>query len=413
MKKSISIILFFASVCFFFMHCDQSTMESVDDPVREFTELEKQVAGASDKFGLKLFSAVNETQKDSNIFISPLSVSMALGMTLNGTDGTTFDAIQSTLELNGFSRQEINETYQSLIQLLTQIDPKVIFQIANSIWYRDTWTFEQEFINTNKKYFSAHVQGLNFNDPGTPSVINSWVSNNTNGKIEEIIQSIDPTTVMFLINAIYFKGSWQYEFDVNETINDIFISPDGTEIPCKMMVQENDFQYFENSSFQAIDLPYGDGKFSMTIFLPKNPSSIDSLISQFTEENWADWTSSFTEQPGELLLPKFNLEYKIKLNDVLSSLGMRIAFTPGQADFSQMYKGPFDLYISKVDHKTFVEVNEEGTEAAAVTSVTITFTSIGGSGFVMRIDRPFVFVIRERDSNVLLFMGKIIKPEFK
>jgi len=405
--------LFVIVLAFLFVQCEKSFEPISNNTTREFTALEKQVAASADRFGLNLIKSVNETKTDSNIFISPLSVSMALGMTLNGANTTTYEAIQSTLELDGLSQQQINETYKSLIDLLTQIDPKVIFNIANSIWYRQGWTFEQEFIDVNKNYFNALVKSLDFNDPTATDIINDWVYNNTNGKIDKIVNSIDPTVVMYLINAIYFKGTWKYEFDKNETINDLFNAPNGNQLPCKLMVQTNDFSYFTNSDFQAIDLPYGNGQFSMTVLLPLPDKNVDSLIAKFSEENWDLWMSNFSEQNGTLYLPKFKLEYKITLNEVLKSLGMEIAFTPGQADFTKMYTGPFDLFIDEIKHKTFVNVDEEGTEAAAVTSVSIGYTSVGGSGFTMRVDRPFVFVIREKKSGSILFVGKIVEPIFE
>jgi serine protease inhibitor len=374
----------------------------------DLTSAEKKLVESDNKFGLKLFREIVKEEKDKNIFISPLSVSMALGMTYNGANGQTQEAMQKTLELEGLTLQEVNESYKHLIELLTQLDPKVQFQIANSIWYRQGLTFEQEFINLNKKYFNAIVSGLDFNQPDAANIINAWVNQNTNGRIEEIVDNpIDPQIVMFLINAIYFKGIWTYQFDPKLTTNELFHLPNGSNTPCKMMKQEADFQYLENSDFQAIDLPYGDGDFSMTIFLPSLQKDIDSLISEFNPENWNQWINSFYEQHLTLQFPKFTLEYEIKLNDVLKALGMAIAFDPDQADFTRLYKGPWNLFISKVKHKTFVEVNEEGTEAAAVTSVEVGITSVGD---VMRVDRPFVFVIRENQSQTVLFIGKIVEP---
>jgi len=402
--------LFIVLISFLLVQCERSFEPVSNFSIREFTSLEKQVASSADQFGLKLMKVLNTTQLDSNVFISPLSVSMALGMTLNGANNETYDAIQSTLELDGLTQQQINETYKSLIDLLTQIDPKVIFDIANSIWYRQGWTFEQSFIDVNTKFFNALVKSLDFNDPSAPDIINDWVYNNTNGKIDKIIDNIDATVIMYLINAMYFKGTWKYEFDKAETIDKLFNAPNGNQIPCKLMVQTNDFSYFENSKYQAIDLPYGDGDFSMTVLLPAPDKNIDSLISGLTEESWNVLVNSLSIQEGILYFPKFELEYEITLNDVLKSLGMEIAFTPGLADFSNMYTGPADLNIDEVKHKTFFRVDEEGTEAAAVTSVSIVFTSAGSSGFTMRVDRPFVFVIREKNSGSILFIGKIVKP---
>jgi len=313
--------------------------------------------------------------------------------------------MKGTLELGGLTNQEVNESYKSLIELLIELDSKVKFQIANSIWYRQGWTFEEVFFNQCLTYFNAEVSGLDFNDPNAKNTINGWVNDNTNGKIKEIVDIINPEDVMFLINAIYFKGTWTYEFDVSKTKDDLFTLPDGSKKTCKMMVQKNDFQYFSNADFQAIDLPYGDGGFRMTVFLPRPEKNIDDFIAELGAENWGLWMNSFSEQKGTLELPRFKLEYKKKLNDVLNALGMGIAFN-GQADFTKMYRLG-GLFISRVKHRTFVEVNEEGTEAAAVTSVVVSYES---AGFSMRVDRPFIFVIRENQSNTMLFIGKIVEP---
>jgi serine protease inhibitor len=393
------------------LQCSKHSVSPNPRVSRELTVSEKRLVESDNKFGLKLFKEIIKEEKDKNVFISPLSVSMALGMTYNGANGSTQEAMQKTLELDGLTIQEVNESYKSLIELLTGLDPKVKFQIANSIWYRQEYSFEKGFIDLNKKYFNAEVKGMNFANPDAANIINAWVDKNTNGKIKEIVDPpIDPLTVMFLINAIYFKGFWTYQFEKKLTKDDWFTLPDGSKKPCKMMIQNGEFQYFQNAVFQAIDLPYGDGDFSMTIFLPHPKVDIDSLIGQFTQENWDIWINSFFKQEVSLEFPKFTLEYKLQLNAVLKVLGMGIAFEPDQADFTNMYKGPENAYISKVKHKTFVEVNEEGTEAAAVTSVEIMTTGLPP---LMRVDRPFVFVIRENKSQTILFTGKIVEPTLK
>lgn len=408
MSKLLNVILMFF-ICIGFMQCTQNPISSADRISPELTVVEKQLVKSDNKFGFKLFKEIVKEQKDKNIFISPLSVSMALGMTYNGANGKTKEAMRKTLELADLTIREVNKSYQSLIELLTRLDPKVRFQIANSIWYRQEFSFEQEFINLNMTYFNAEVRGLDFNDPNASKVINGWVDENTNGKIKKIVDVIDPSMVMFLINAIYFKGTWACEFDENLTKDDWFILFDGSKKPCKMMMQGGSFQYFETADFQVIDLPYGEGDFSMSIFLPRPQKNLDFLIAELNQENWNQWINSFSKHEGTLQFPKFTLEYELKLNDILKTLGMAIAFDPYQADFTKMYKGPERLFISKVKHKTFVEVNEEGTEAAAVTSVEMKCTSVAPS-FLMRVDRPFVFVIRENHSQTILFMGKITEP---
>ncbi|MDZ7402462.1 MAG: serpin family protein, partial [candidate division KSB1 bacterium] len=252
----------------------------------------------------------------------------------------------------------------------------------------------------------ALVSALNFGDPNAKNIINAWVYEHTNGKINKIVEKINWDDVMFLINAIYFKGIWKYQFEEKNTADALFTLPDNSQVPCKMMAQTGEFQYFANDQFQAIDLPYGDELFSMVVILPSASADIDELISELDQNDWNQWLGSFQKEKGTIFLPRFKLEYKLRMNDVLIALGMGVAFSPG-ADFTRMFK-PGGLFISEVNHKTFVEVNEEGTEAAAVTSVVIGRTST--SGFVMRVDRPFIFAIRENHSGTILFVGKIVNP---
>jgi serine protease inhibitor len=408
MKKNLYLLLV-AGICLFLLQCSEKSVSPDNPTLRELTSAEKTLVESDNRFGLKLFREMVAEQKDSNVFISPLSVSMALGMTYNGANGETQTAMQNALELSGLSIQEVNESYKSLIELLTGLDPKVRFDIANSIWYRHTWTFEQEFLDLCGQYFNALVTGLDFGSPDAAKTINTWVEQNTNGKIKEIVDDpIGEGYVMFLINAIYFKGNWTYQFDKELTQDDEFKLLDGTKKPCKMMVQEGDFQHFSNPAFQAIDLPYGNRKFSMTIFLPHTGADIDSIIEQFTPANWDLWINDFAEQTLTLMLPRFELECEYGLNQALQALGMGIAFEP-RADFTKMFK-PGGIWIDTVKHKTYVKVDEEGTEAAAVTSVGMENTSVNPT---VRVDRPFVFAIRENHSQTILFFGKVLDPTFE
>lgn len=407
MKKIIYLMLVL-SIMMLSWQCTKDPASPTERNVRELTALEKTLVQSDNSFGLKIFGEINKNEQDKNVFISPLSISMALGMTLNGANGETKQAMQTALELVGLTDQQINESYKSLIELLVGLDPKVKFKIANSIWYRNGYTFEQDFLDVNRDYFNARVAGLDFGNPQSKDIINAWVEESTNGKIKEIVDQIDPLTVMFLINAIYFKGTWTYEFDKNQTRDDFFNLPDGSQVQCKMMAQTGEFSYYANDDFQAIDLPYGDKLFSMTIILPEQGKSIDALIATLNAQNWEAWLGNFSKLEGDLYFPRFKLEYEIKLNDVLKSLGMEIAFDPNLADFTRMYKNG-GIYIDNVKHKSFVEVNEEGTEAAAATVVDMRLTSVG-SGFTIRVDRPFVFAIRENHSGTILFIGKIVDP---
>lgn len=397
-------------ICLMFLQCSKRSNPTDYEVPIDLASVQKKLVESDNKFGLKLFKEINKVEKDSNVFISPLSVSMALGMTYNGAAGETREAMHNTLEFGDLSIEEVNECYRQMIDSLTQLDPKVEFQIANSIWYRLDFTPREEFINLCKKYFNALVRGLDFGAPDAASIINSWVEENTNGKIKDLVDDpINPFTVMFLINAIYFNGTWTYEFDKNETKDDWFYLPDGSKKRCKMMEQRGLYKYYENDAFQAIELPYGDGEFSMTIFLPHGRTTIDSLIAEFNQENLNYWLSCFKSDSVDIYLPKFKLEYEKILNDELIALGMGIAFAG--ADFSRMFEGG-GVFISKVWHKTFVEVNEEGTEAAAATVVEISYGG-GPSGLYMRVDQPFVFMIREHQSQTILFIGKIVDPTYE
>ncbi len=378
--------------------------------IREMTPLERELLATSDAFGLQLFREVVRQSSDPNVFISPLSVSIALGMTANGAAGATLEAMRQTLAQADLAEEDANAAYRSLIEYLPEADPKVQFAIANSIWYRQGWTFRETFYQQARDYFQATVQGLDFNDPGAAGVMNAWVSDNTGGKIKDIIAPpIDPFTVMFLINAIYFKGDWTYEFDPADTEDDLFNLAGGGTVTIEMMHQEIDLLYHANEMLQIADLPYGDGAFSMTLILPRPNVPLDSVMAQLTGENWLAWTGALDTLGLNLALPKFKLDYKLKMKPVLQALGMGIAFG-GAADFSRMLDPPPDLFINDVLHKTFVQVDEKGTEAAAATVVEMQWESAGGGFVGMRLDRPFIFAIRERSSGAILFIGTIGEP---
>ncbi len=376
--------------------------------VREPTALEKKLIESDNAFGFKLFAEINQTAADENVFISPLSVSMALGMTMNGAEGQTYQEMANTLEFHGFTEQQINQTYHSLIDLLTQLDPKVRFEIANSIWYHDTYTVEQEFKELSQRYFDAEIAGLDFADPSSVDIINSWVKDKTNGKIETILDKISAEAVMFLINAIYFKAPWTIEFDPELTDDDIFQAPAGMKLVPTMHLT-TDLRYFGDEHVQVLTIPYGNELFAMTIVLPREHANLDSLASELSPELWQNWRVASEEYEVELALPRFKMAYKVELKKILKALGMEIAFAPGVADFNRLLVERDDAYINEVRHKTFVEVNEEGTEAAAVTSVGVEITS-APKIVSFRVDRPFIFAIHDLVADTILFIGKIVDP---
>jgi serpin B len=386
--------------------CSSVSTEPFTALPRELSVAENQLVAADNRFALKLFSQVSALQPDQNVFISPLSVAFALGMTYNGAAGATRTAMQKTLELDGLTVDQVNQSYRSVMDLLINLDSKVQFQLANSIWYRQGFSVEQSFIDLNKKYFDAQVSALDFGSPAAIATMNQWVNDKTNGKIPGIVDFIDPAEVMFLINAIYFKAAWADKFIPAETHDAPFQLLSGSTKQVPLMHRVGGFSQGGGPGLHAIDLPYSRGAFSMTVLVPNGNESVDALAARLDQGLWNSIATGLHGSDAELYLPRFKLEYSLKLNNALSALGMEIAFDGQQADFTGINKQG-GLYISRVLHKSFVDVNEEGTEAAAATSVGVIAISAPAP---VRIDRPFIFVVRERFSGTILFMGKIADP---
>lgn len=376
---------------------------------RALSAAERQVIAAGNDFSFSLFRQLSATQPNENLFVSPLSASMALGMTLNGAAAGTFDAMRGTLGFGTTSQPDINAGYRNLIDLLRGLDGSTQMELANSIWYRQGFPFQQSFLDVAHTWFDAEVRGLDFaNTSGTLNTVNGWVNEKTHGRIPTILQQVAPEDVMYLINAIYFKGSWRLRFDPSETRPAPFHAADGGTGNAQLMYRKDTLRYLANDQFQAVDLLYGNGAFTMTVLLPRPNVNLDGFIGSVTRAQWDGWMQSFRKQDIKLYLPKVKLTYTRKLNDDLKALGMAVAFDD-RADFSRMADpSAGHLFISFVLQKAFVDINEEGTEAAAATVVGIGVTS-APLDTEMRVDRPYLFVIRERLSGTILFMGKVTR----
>ncbi len=364
---------------------------------------------ANTRFGFKLLAEIHRQDDSENIFISPLSVSTALAMTYNGAAGETQQAMAKALELEEMTPQEVNSANAELRKSLENPDPKVELIIANSLWARQGVEFKTNFLQRNRQFFGAEIATLDFNDPQAPGIINQWVDTNTRGKVQKIVEDIDPRMVMFLINATYFKGIWQVEFDKSKTKEGIFHLPGGRGKQVPMMSQSGKYPYYWSESFQAVSLPYGGGRISLYLFLPDEGHSLIDFLRNLNQENWEQWMSLFRQMEGDITLPRFKLEYDEDLDGALKALGMEAAFDPDKANFGGM-RSERDLFIQRVKHKAVVEVNEEGTEAAAVTSVEVGVTSVPEI-FTIVVDRPFFFAIRDNQTGTVLFMGVVIEPK--
>jgi serpin B len=312
--------------------------------------------------------------------------------------------MRAALRLSGAAREDVNGGYQSLIALLKGLDPGTQFSIANSIWYEQTFPFNASFLDESKQYFDARVQALDFRSPSAVTTINSWVSDQTNDRIPKILDSIRDDEVMFLVNAIYFKGIWQKQFDKSKTVDAAFHAADGTTQTVHMMARSPGVQSAFTTEFSAVDLPYGNSAFTMTVVLPNQNTDIDTFAESFDQAKWNSLVASLHDGESEVFLPRFRIEWQRGLNDDLRTLGMRLAFD--NADFTRMSPLGNLLVITQVLQKTFVDVDEEGTEAAAATIVGVGITSAQAA---FRADRPFMVVIRERFSGTILFIGKIAK----
>ncbi|MDX2041308.1 MAG: serpin family protein [Acidobacteriota bacterium] len=373
------------------------------------------LVAANNEFGFDLFNQLRTQDKDKNVFCSPLSVATALAMTYNGAAGDTHLAMKRALKYGSMNHADINQSSQALLAKLKSPsgnnDPKVELLIANSLWAKQGVSFNPAFLDRNRQFFGAEVAALDFASPQAVKTINGWVNQNTKGKIPTVIEQIDGNIVMFLLNAVYFKGQWQNKFDKARTQDAPFHLANGGVKQVPMMWQSGSYQHLKGENFQAVSLPYGQGGTSIYLFLPNEGVSLNSLLGELNFSKWQQWASSFRTAPGDVKLPRFKMDYARELNQPLKALGMEVAFDRGRADFSGIREQK-DLYISQVKHKAVIELNEEGTEAAATTSVAIGITSVRREPerFNFVADRPFLLAIRDQQTGAILFLGAVFEP---
>ncbi len=361
---------------------------------------------ADNAFTFDLLRAVRQHAKGANVFISPLSVSMALNMTLNGAAGATAEEMRAALHEAGYTQEDINACTRELREALMKVDPKTTISIANSIWHRKGETLRAPFLEANRTYYGAEVRPLDFASPQSPKQINDWCAKQTNGKIRQIVNQIPADAFLYLINAVYFKGEWAKSFDKEDTQQAKFHKADGSTQDVHMMHQQDDFRYGSNDICQLLEMRYGNGAFGMVIMLPRKDKTTRDVVASLSKL-WKQTEQLSTEEVN-LYLPRFRAECQYDLAEsVLPTMGMKAAFTP-EADFSGISNKP--LRISGVIHKTFVDVDENGTAAAAATSVEAELMSMPireKEPVLFRVDHPFVFAIRERSTGAILFIGEI------
>ncbi|MDX1699071.1 MAG: serpin family protein [Melioribacteraceae bacterium] len=376
----------------------------------EFEENDfEKIISANNKLALDLLPNLKENE-NGNIFISPTSLFMALSMVYNGSDATTKEEIAKVLNSEGIDIEEMNEANASLLSKLHNESEEIELDLANSIWLNESFHFQEEFAQNNRDYFNAEITEINILDNKSVDLINKWVSDSTNNKIDEMVKApLDPDLVALIINAVYFKGDWKYKFNENETVEKSFYLEDGTTKTIPLMSLNKELSYMENDHFQAVSLPYGEGDMSMNVFLPRENSTIEEFEKTLTIENLEKWNSEFIPTEGTVRLPKFKMEYEMVLNEPLKTLGMTSAFEK-YANFSKMIQEDDPIWISKVVQKTFIDVNEKGSEAAAATKVEIVEESAPANSYEMEVNRPFFITITHHETGAILFMGSIADP---
>ncbi len=412
MRNLLFIALIVAALSIFIAGCSAPQPPS---PIPSPSPSNYSIANLSDAhnaLGFKMLHALVKSDSGKNVFISPTSISLALSMVYDGSAGQTRDAMGKTMEIGNMDPGAIDNESQRIMRSLTN-RPNITLSIADSIWVSKTIQLKSGYQTEVETYFDANASSLDFASPESAKIINDWVSDRTNGRINSVVQPPLDQVKAVLVNAVYFKGKWEEPFDKNETKNDTFTAGDGSSATVPFMQRSDAFNYLETDAFQAIELPYSDN-LSMFVFLPKQQvlsnQKIEDFVRGMDQAQWSIWLLQFKGKEGTILLPRFKTTYSTKLNQPLKDSGMGVAFTDS-ADFSLMSQTP--LRIDDVIHKTFVETNEEGSEAAGVTAVVMVATAMPVSNppapFYMKADHPFFYAIYDKETGSILFMGVMNK----
>ncbi|MGV3486979.1 MAG: serpin family protein [Tuberibacillus sp.] len=364
---------------------------------------------SSNRLGFHLLANA-EADENGNLFMSPLSLWMALSMVYNGAGGVTQTEMAKVMDAEGIDMGDFNQANASLMSIFNSEAKPGWISIANSIWLNDQYHFQKSFAKDSRAFYKADLEEINMADPKNLKKINGWVNQATNGKIKQVIDNIDSSLAALIINALYFKGEWSQKFNKSLTVNNPFILANGSSKELPLMSLTGNLAYMENEDFQAVALPYTDGKRSMKIFLPKEGTDLKAFAKKLTSENWESWNNEFQEKRGTVLLPRFQVEYEAEWKEALKELGMKTAFDD-RANLTKIIQEDDPLSISFIKQKTYLNVNEDGSEAAAATSVGIVANAYVGNSFKMEVKRPFFLAITDNDTGAILFMGFILNPQ--
>lgn len=414
MKKTTSIFLslavMLATGCSLIDNDDDIEYAAKDPVTIKLNTQQVETVESSNTFAFNMFDKVlANTDPDKNVIISPLSMSYALSMALNGASGETYTEMRDALELEGLSLDNINDSYNKLMDALLSVDSKVKISIANSVWVKEGFPLKQEFVKRLQDYYDAEANSFTISQESL-NAINQWIEDKTNGMIKDMLKELNDNLLSLLINAIYFEGEWWSGFNAENTETEIFTTSSGNNIDVNMMKQTESFDLYVDTKFAMLELPYGQGNYVMDIILP-NGNNLDSLLTVVTSENFSLWTNKLYPRETIVWLPRFKYEFNITINEILREMGMERAFTGTIADFSNMTDE--DIYIGFVQHNAAIENYEKGTKAAAATVVGMEVTSLGPDPlpYFFNANHPFIYIIREISTNTVIFMGKVTNPE--
>lgn len=374
--------------------------------------LESLVEGNTD-FALNVYRQLSAAE--GNLFFSPYSISTALAMTFAGARGETEKQMAEALRFH-LAGKDLHEAFAELESILrrTREDDKISLDVANGLWPQKDHPLGEDYLSLVRHYYGVSITPVDYRTAAEDArrMINRWVEEKTRDRIQDLIQPgvLDAMTRLVLVNAIYFKGMWENRFKVEDTREAPFHVATGKMVQARLMNLKAEFGYAEVDALQVLEMPYAGKALSMVVLLPRKADGLRELEGELTPAKLKEWRSVMRRREVVVYLPRFSTTSMFRLDQTLAALGMRDAFIPGRADFSGMDGGKGSLYIGVVLHKAFVDVNEEGTEAAAATAVGIRATALPAPPPEFRADHPFLFLIVERETGSVLFMGRVTDP---
>lgn len=412
MNKKIKYMLLPATAIALLASCKMSNQAQKSENYTQAQEIEtlslseeqRNFIQRNNDFALNLF---RQTSRFDSKVISPLSVSFLMGILANAADGITYQEILKTLGAGEFSAGDINQISQFIIEKAGSLDPATKLNIANYIAVNKAFKLKDSFIKTVEHFYNAKTESLDFSSPQTLKRINSWCKKQTDKMIPKIIDNVEPNAVSYLMNAIYFNGSWSDKFNKKETHEENFRGYTRNIQRVEMMHRNDKYRYFSNDAYAAVDLPYGNGTYTMTVILPNTDKSTEDILKEINAKTLTDLSNNMENCIVDLKLPQFSTETDLPLNDIITKLGASSMFSAGNANFKKFSDGNF--FISKMFQKAKIEVSEEGTKAAAVTAavmVAMSLQPVEPRRVEFHANRPFIYFIREVNSGAIFFMGQ-------